>query len=39
MEKLYLTVDDIDLWTGGVSENNLPGAMTGETMACLIGGF
>lgn len=27
---------DVDLWSGGVSENSLPGSMLGPTFACII---
>jgi len=37
LEQMYLSLDDIDLWSAGVAENTLPGAMVGETFACLLG--
>lgn len=35
--RLHRHVDDIDLWSAGVSEFGLPGAVTGPVFACLIG--
>jgi Ca2+-binding RTX toxin-like protein len=33
---VYATVDDIDLWTGGLSEALLPGAFLGETFRAVL---
>jgi len=32
----YLTVDDIDIWVGGLSESHYPGALVGETFRAII---
>ena len=37
MAKLYASTDDIDLFSGLISEKPLRGAMVGPTLACLLG--
>ncbi|MCA9247053.1 MAG: peroxidase [Planctomycetales bacterium] len=36
LESLYASVDDIDLWTGQLAEDHLPGASVGETVAIVL---
>ncbi|QDU50715.1 peroxidase family protein [Gimesia panareensis] len=36
LEALYGTVDNIDLWIGGLAEDHLPGSSMGETFTAII---
>ena len=36
LRQAYGSVDQIDLWTGGLSEAHMPGAMVGETFGAII---
>ncbi|ESO93058.1 hypothetical protein LOTGIDRAFT_99852, partial [Lottia gigantea] len=35
LRKVYKSVDDIDIYTGAMSEPNLPGSLLGETFSCI----
>ncbi|KAK8778754.1 hypothetical protein V5799_019907 [Amblyomma americanum] len=37
LQRLYAHVNDIDLFTGGVSEYSLPGGVVGPTFGCILG--
>ncbi|XP_067682268.1 peroxidasin-like isoform X2 [Haliotis asinina] len=37
LETLYRTPDDIDLFSGGVSERPVDGGLLGETFSCIVG--
>ncbi|MGD9633233.1 MAG: peroxidase family protein [Pirellulales bacterium] len=36
LAELYGTVDNIDLWVGGLAEDHLPGASVGETISAVV---
>lgn len=36
LKRVFASVDDIDLWTGGLAEEHVPGAMVGETFQAVI---
>lgn len=36
MSKVYATVDDIDLWVGGLLEEKVPGSIVGATFRDII---
>ncbi|RZV55575.1 MAG: hypothetical protein EX270_06330 [Pseudomonadales bacterium] len=36
LSSVYTTVEDIDLWVGGLAEDHMPGALVGETVAVIL---
>ena len=36
LEQVYGSVDDMDLWVGGLAENHMPGTMVGETFLAIL---
>jgi hypothetical protein len=36
LASVYASVDDIDLWVGGLTEDHVPGAMVGETILTIV---
>jgi peroxidase len=36
LEDAYTSVDDIDLWVGGLAEDHIPGALVGETIHAIL---
>ena len=36
LSSIYASVDDIDLWTGGLSEDKVPNALVGETFHAIL---
>src|SRR4029077_872104 len=36
LKATFTSVDQVDLWTGGLSEHHMPGAMIGETFGTII---
>ena len=37
MESVYTNVEDIDAFTGAISEIPVPGGLVGPTVACILG--
>jgi hypothetical protein len=36
LDSVYNSVDDVDLWVGGLAENKVPGALVGETFFVIL---